>query len=235
MARVKSHKRGRPARRVRMGRYFDKAVRVRKVRVLLNRPHRKRRRSRRSNPLSIIGMAGLNPRRHRRSRNRKHSYRKHSSRRRNAVGTMSLGGLSVGSLAPQVLTGVIAGLVTKLVPGFLGSSVLGNQMYRYGAQALTGIGGYFLLNKTVGKSHAYTWALVSFVIIGLDLAQSYLLSAVATPVATTGTSGLGYVNANYMKGQYSYPGFPGGVGAFTQQRIPGNISGVGAFVDPYHG
>jgi len=156
-------------------------------------------------------------------------YRRYGSRRRrNPVGLLSLDRLSLSDTLLLVLTAGVSGVVTKLVPGFLGSSILSNQYMRYGAQLLSGVAGYWALGKFVDKKHGEVWAITAGAIVVMDLLQSYLLSSFVTPApVTTGVSGL--VSSNYKAGQYTYPGQ---VGAFTNQRIS---SGVGAFVDPYHG
>lgn len=150
-------------------------------------------------------------------------------RRRNPAGILSMGaGLNLGSIAPLVITAGIAGVVTKLVPGFFGSTVLSNHWYRYGVQVASGVVGYYALDKFLNKEYARILVITAGAVVIMDLIQTYLLSAVATPA---GTAGLGMVSANYKAGQYTYPGQ---VGAFTRGQIPGNISGVGAFTDPYH-
>ena len=236
------HKRGRPRKRHRITRHFGRRIGVSNVSVMLNprKRHRKysRRASRHRNPLSIVGLG--NPyRRHRRSR-----------RHRNPVeGILSGGGNVMGTAKNLLFLGITAGvggIVTKLAPGFLGAGVLTNQWMRYGAQFGVGVVGSMLVGKLVNKQHGIAFGIGAISIITMDLIQGWLLTTVTVP-ATTGVNGIGYgANASYVPGQYNYPGYPGRVGAFTKQRIPGGINGMsgpyagagnmgGGYGDPYHG
>ena len=205
--------------------------------VLLNRPKRRRRSvvSRhyyKRNPLSVIG---LNPK-----------HRKRSRRRHNPVSSVLGGGSgvmgTVKSLAVLGISAGIGGVVTKLAPGFLGVNVLTNQWMRYGAQFGVGVVGCMIVSKFVSKQHGVAFGIGAVSVIVMDLIQGWLLTMTVTP--TTGTAGFG-APGSYTTNQYRYPGYPGNVGVFPSGRvgaftrpgtkIPGNVGGMGAFVDPYHG
>lgn len=154
----------------------------------------------------------------------------YGKRRSNPAGILSLGGFSFGSMLPLMATAGASVIVTKLVPNFLGATVNNNQWMRYGAQVGSGVLGYMLLSKFLNREHGIVWAASAGGTVVSELLQNWILSSYGTPVVTPtpGTSGMGaFVNkrisgmggGEYPPGNYpgvrAYPGYPAGVGAFT--------------------
>ena len=140
-----------------------------------------------------------NPRRRRRSHSRRY--------RRNAPVTVRGMMGKFQATLPLAVTGVAAGVVVNMVPGFIG---LTNMWANLGLKAATAVVGGPMIGQMIGRSHGDVWTIVGLSVLVQDLIKQFMPGVVP---------GLGYPDYHDQL-TYAQPdmsAFPEEVGAYPEE------------------